>query len=315
MARRPHKAFTLVELLVVIAIIGVLIALLLPAVQAARESARKAHCKNNLKQIGLALHNYEMALGCFPPGYVYAATPGGNRAGFGWGALVLPYLEQKPLHERFDFRLPIYDPLHQSPSQQHLDVYLCPSDPGAGQEFVEVDASPVERYAAANYVANFGSPDLDDAPDQSDGVFSRNSARRIANIRDGLSNTLFVGERVNGIRAPGSLVIFAAIPPIGIGPMIPGHGGSGGHIHYETIWAGAVRDPSDPIDDHGHMTLFHSAHTPNHIDSDDRDVTAPHAGIAQFVKGDGSVHALSATIDASVYAALCTRSGGEPAGQ
>ena len=95
MARHNPRGFTLIELLVVIAIIGVLIALLLPAVQAAREAARRAQCANNLKQIGLALHNYHDAHGVLPPGYVY--QPGYATGGFGWASMILPYMEQTPL--------------------------------------------------------------------------------------------------------------------------------------------------------------------------------------------------------------------------
>jgi prepilin-type N-terminal cleavage/methylation domain-containing protein len=107
-ARASREAFTLVELLVVIAIVGILIALLLPAVQAAREAARKSHCKNNLKQIGLAMHNYQLSLGSFPTGYLYRPDPQGNQAGFGWAALILPYLEHENVHEEFDFNVPVF---------------------------------------------------------------------------------------------------------------------------------------------------------------------------------------------------------------
>src|SRR5262245_519160 len=105
----PSRGFTLVELLVVIAIIGVLVALLLPAVQAAREAARRTDCSNNLKQIGLALQNYHGAKGCFPSGYTSAVDPAGNDTGPGWGwaAAILPYTEEKVLHQLIQLDQPI----------------------------------------------------------------------------------------------------------------------------------------------------------------------------------------------------------------
>ncbi|HID21613.1 MAG TPA: DUF1559 domain-containing protein [Planctomycetaceae bacterium] len=306
---RPSQGFTLIELLVVIAIIATLIALLLPAVQAAREAARKTQCRNRLKQIGLALHNYEETHRVFPPGYVYQSSPDGNRCGFGWGTMVLPFLEQGVFYDRFDFSRPIWDPTHQDLVQRRLSVYLCPSDPVTEHVFVEMGPQPGERYAAANYVANFASPDLDASPDNSDGIFSRNSATRVRDVRDGLSQTLFIGERVNGVRyrSGGGLRPQRSLEAAGL----VYHTGSGAHTHFETIWAGAVRDLGDPTDDHGHMTLFHTGHTPNSPQTDDRDITAPHSGLALFLIGDGSVQGLSTSIDFAVYQALGTRAGGE----
>src|SRR3954464_3672724 len=114
-----RRGFTLIELLVVITIIAILIALLLPAVQAAREAARRARCANHLKQIGLAIHNYHGALGCFPPAYA-SLVPGRQPTdlefgrGWGWGTMVLPFLEQAPLYDAVNFNLPITDPGSQT---------------------------------------------------------------------------------------------------------------------------------------------------------------------------------------------------------
>src|SRR5574338_477374 len=114
-ATSARRAFTLIELLVVIAIIGVLIALLLPAVQAAREAARRASCLNNLKQIGLAMHNYQDAVGAFPPGYLSLTVndqPNGAELGPGWswGAFILPQMEQAAVYNAINFSLPIAHP-------------------------------------------------------------------------------------------------------------------------------------------------------------------------------------------------------------
>jgi prepilin-type N-terminal cleavage/methylation domain-containing protein/prepilin-type processing-associated H-X9-DG protein len=138
---RGVSGFTLVELLVVIAIIGVLVALLLPAIQAAREAARRTACQNNFKQVGLALQNYHSALGAFPPGTEYAEfrnanctdlPVAGDQRGFGWGAFILPYLEQNSLHERLDFKGSIFDYANPNGNWANsvvlVDAFVCPSE-------------------------------------------------------------------------------------------------------------------------------------------------------------------------------------------
>src|SRR5262245_21226611 len=134
--RRP-RAFTLVELLVVIAIIGVLVALLLPAVQMARESARRMRCANQLKQFGTAIHNYHDNYNSFPIGHMFRGIfdgdplDGDGGSGFGWGAAILPYIEQSALYGQFNFSLPITDyavSRNLSLAQTHLPLFTCPSD-------------------------------------------------------------------------------------------------------------------------------------------------------------------------------------------
>jgi prepilin-type N-terminal cleavage/methylation domain-containing protein len=309
---RHRRGFTIVELLVVIAIIGVLIALLLPAVQQAREAARRTQCKNNLKQIGLALHNYETTHGLFPPGYLYIegndytgpVVPGfelANHQGLGWGALILPYVDQAALHKSINFDLPVFDPTNLAPREEHLAVYLCPSDPDSDGNFVVRDdtSTPVEQYAASSYCANWGPADaannIDATPDASPGVFYRNSRTRVRDVVDGLSTTIAVGERTNG--------------------EIPG--GTPPHPFFETAWFAAAREIAAPTDDHGHMVLFDAQFLPNQATGPgaDRGVSAPHTGHAQFLLCDGSVHSLNENVDASLYRALCSRSGGEVVGE
>ena len=289
---RSRSGFTLIELLVVIAIVAILIALLLPAVQVARESARRANCRNHLKQLGIALHNYADAHRVLPPGYFYQPNPAGNGMGLGWGTMLLPLLEQGPLYRQFNFNVPVWDNANIAPRTKHLPVFLCPSDPVSEQQFVMMGGPPAEEYAAGCYVANFGPPDLDANQEQRDGVFSRNSSTRFADVRDGLSQTLFVGERVNG--------------PFHIGAS------HGIHFSYETTWCCAVREASDPTDDHGHMVLFQTSHPPNDAQSDDRDVSSAHESLSYFLMGDGRVRGLSVNINLGVYQALSTRAGREP---
>jgi len=296
MHRFHRRAFTLIELLVVIAIIGVLVALLLPAVQQTREAARKTQCRDHLKQMGLALHNYHDAHSTFPPGYLYRrdSATGANAAGFGWAAMCLPFLDQTALYNQFNWNVPLYDAGNITPRERHLAIFLCPSDTLSERTFVEMGPTP-ERYAMASYCASFGPPDLDAVQEQRDGVFSRNSRTRMRDVTDGTSQTLMGGERENGpFRRAGV---------------------HGVHFSYETAWAGSIRQFDDPTDDHGHMTLFQTGHVPNSLDSDDRDVCAPHVGYANFLLADGSCRAISESVNFGIYQALSTRSGAEIIGE
>lgn len=304
---RRKRGFTLIELLVVIAIIAILLSLLLPAVQQAREAARRTACRNNLKQLALALHNYESNYQVFPPGYIHRFGASGspeeqaNHAGLAWAALLLPQLEQASLYSSLNFDVPIWDSSNRNARETFLNVFLCPSDNYSDGDFVVRDDSvdPVERYAAASYAANWGPADavvnLDDTPTQSQGVFYRNSSTRVRNVSDGLSNTLAFGERTNG--------------------PIPGGTTGGGHSVFETAWSAAVRDVNDYSDDHGHMVLFETQFRPNQAGGDDKGLSAPHTAMAQFAFCDGSVHSISENIDANVYNALATRAGGEIVGE
>lgn len=296
--RQARAAFTLLELLVVVAVVALLLALLLPAVQQARESARMTECRDHLKQLGIALHNYHETHATLPPGYVYrpghSTSPPHNAAGFGWGAMLLPFLEHAALYRQFDWNFPLYASQHQIPRERHLRIFLCPSDSVSETGFLEMGPVP-EQYAMASYVACFGPPDLDAAQEQRLGLFSRNSRIRFTDVLDGLSFTLMAGERENGPFRSGAL--------------------HGNHFEYETVWSGAVRDWMEPDDDHGHLVLFQTGHVPNHPLSDDRDVCAPHVGYANFLFGDGAVRGVTENIDFALYQALSTRAGGEPVGE
>jgi prepilin-type N-terminal cleavage/methylation domain-containing protein/prepilin-type processing-associated H-X9-DG protein len=192
--RSRRQAFTLIELLVAIAIIGILLGLLLPAVQKIREAAARSQCANNLRQLGLACHEYHDGHGCFPPGYVASAPFPDTTPGWGWAAFLLPYIEQEPLFQQIDFK----QPLEASPTiRTVVKAFLCPSDVVALEPFLVTDVflDPVASVAPSSYAATVGSDSSDTDAVTGNGVFYRNSQTRIAHITDGTSTTTLLGER------------------------------------------------------------------------------------------------------------------------
>ncbi len=185
-----RRGFTLIELLVVIAIIAVLISLLLPAVQSAREAARRAQCVNNLMQIGLALNNYESAHYCFPPGVINPTGPIENLPKglhFNWMVQILPYLDQRNAAAHLNYRTSLYDVSNQTVRGLSIGTFTCPSDP------LRVFGARGSRLGQSSYAANYH--DTESPIDTSNnGVFHLNSATRLDQITDGASYTIFVGE-------------------------------------------------------------------------------------------------------------------------
>lgn len=194
---RRSRGFTLIELLVTIAIISLLIALLLPAVQSAREAARRTQCSNNLKQIGLALHNYHDLHRIFPPASIRPRgfiDNGRDHPRTTWAISILPMLEQAPLFQQFDSTVDSTEFVNQSVTWAHVPGYRCPTDPGAGALFEPVLGS---TYSRSNYAANFGSGSWGQshwADRNFRGVMGQNTALRIGAITDGTSNTVCVAE-------------------------------------------------------------------------------------------------------------------------
>jgi prepilin-type N-terminal cleavage/methylation domain-containing protein/prepilin-type processing-associated H-X9-DG protein len=325
MTRR--RGFTLIELLVVIAIIAILIGLLLPAVQKVRESAARTQCTNNLKQIGLALHNYHDTNNVFPPGYIDGDTNPANTPnndvgpGWGWAAFLLPYVEQQNLYNLINFSVGVGLGPNAAVSQLPLKVHQCPSDPYQ-QNFTVWPTSVI--VAHGNYVGCDGwiecfngcggNPQPGPGDDGLSGTFGaagvgmfyRNSHNRFANVTDGLSNTIFVGERcaahspstwtgaVTGGRCPAWM---STIP--WTTPYTPPPGPPYDNADYDEALVLA----------HGNATHLPSADFPFYDPDTFWSFHTPRG--ANFLFGDGSVHFLSSAIDPLTYQYLCTIAGGE----
>jgi prepilin-type N-terminal cleavage/methylation domain-containing protein len=289
---KKHRGFTLIELLVVIAIIGLLIGLLLPAVQKIRESAAKTQCKNNLRQIGLALHGYNDRLGELPPGYKSVVASNGTELGpgWGWGAFLLADLEQDNLQRQINFGLPVQDPANEVARMTPLKVFICPSDSRHVETFTVTDASgnPLCDVAQGNYVAINGNSGVTDHAGDNDGVFLRNKRFRLTDITDGLSQTFLVGERDGTM----SYTTWAGAVPGGIVP--------------------SLRDPTT-AEGAAALVMGHCGpHLPNNPNVTDADALASgHIHGVNFLFGDGSVHTINNSISTAVYDALATRASGD----
>ncbi len=207
--KSSRRGFTLIELLVVIAIIGVLIALLLPAVQAAREAARRSQCTNNLKQLGLAIHNYLDQTSVFP-GQCAFPTAQNQSSGwsYGWVLPLLPHMEQGPLYNAFNFNAGLYNNVagvsngaaNTTAGYSQINTLLCPSD--------GIKQRPQDPYGTQNYVGNFGGPGVlrrwsGTIVPYASSSFSTDSnlgAFGLESVRDGSSNTALFSERLIGLR-------------------------------------------------------------------------------------------------------------------
>ncbi|HMF19086.1 MAG TPA: DUF1559 domain-containing protein [Gemmataceae bacterium] len=326
------RGFTLIELLVVIAIIGILIALLVPAVQKVREAAARMTCTNNLKQIGLALHSYHDDKKAFPPGYIDGntnpdSTPDNDVGpGWGWASFLLPYLDQGNLYKQIVFSQPVGSGVNAQVSQISLSIFQCPSDAYAHSQLLTVyntNYAIIAQVAQANYVACNGweecfngaggnplpGPGADGLSGlygkAGRGAFYRNSATRIAEVKDGLSGTIFVGER-SGDHAPSTWT--GAVPggrcPAWMAGQAPGSPPPG--LAYDNAdWGEAF------VLAHCNSTHLPSADFP--IFDPDTFYSMHSPSGANFLFGDGSVHFLSAGINLGTYQALSTIAGGEVA--
>jgi prepilin-type N-terminal cleavage/methylation domain-containing protein/prepilin-type processing-associated H-X9-DG protein len=336
---RPH-GFTLIELLVVIAIIAVLIALLLPAVQSAREAARRAGCTNNLKQIGLALHNYHDQMNTFPPGYVSAilmtvidacnmdaenALSVDLGTGWAWGSMILPQLEQQPLYNSINFNLSVAYPQNDTVSLTPLSVYLCPSDFGPSTIPVYADppdpAQPgtydashiVDTLSRGNYVGMYGLGELCaqsnslDAPNNS-GLGPLGTHAGVF-YRNSPTSIAGITDGTSNTIAVGershnlSYVTWVARSIGGwLGVTPPSQGGSDKfNPSPEECWTQIM----------GPCGLEDGLRTINNPEAHVEDYWSMHPGGINALFVDGSVHFLKSSISPIPWRALATRNYGE----
>lgn len=287
------RAFTLIELLVVIAIIAALIALLLPAVQQAREAARRTQCRSNLKQIGLALHNYHDNFQTLPPGWIGITSGQPDVAGingWSWASRVLPQVDQSPLFNSIDFNSHVKAGSNAAARTTVLPVFRCASDiaPDKWTIVSNPGSTPLADLASASYSGVFGRDEIDlcnglppGSPCSSDGAFFLNSRVRFADVIDGLSTTMLVGERVTRTAS--------------------------GWLY---TWSGVVAGGDNPII----RILGDTDVTPNRDLIRMDEFASYHTGGAQFLMGDGAVRFISTNIDLGVYRSLASRAAADIVG-
>jgi prepilin-type N-terminal cleavage/methylation domain-containing protein len=338
--RRRSRGFTLVELLVVIAIIGVLVALLLPAIQAARESARRTQCSNNLKQLGLAFHNYESTHQKFPFAYTFyrqASAPGGMMA-HSWAVMILPYLEQGNLQSQYNCSLSLTDPNNQNVIKTHLAAMQCPATPTRNRLYrFQVPAGAINPgdggpslptsslswdESATDYsvttgvrgvFANTAYANAGGAGGLRDGCLEAGNAVRLAMITDGTSNTILLAEvagrndlwaKVGGTRQVA--VRYPGYPTPG-NPVQNNYGGGWGNPYNGENWiSGALFSyPS------GSAPTQEGPCGVNCNNLVGRSLFSFHSSVALAVLADGSVRNFSESINGQVLAFMITKQKGE----
>ncbi len=303
---KSRVGFTLVELLVVIAIIGILVGLLLPAVQAAREASRRMQCSNNLKQIGLGLHNYHGSYNSLP--FAWGGTrPPSNSPGYSALSQILPYIEQTALHEQIDFARPLTDAFNTAARLTEVETFRCPSD--------LVNPQPLTG-GATNYMANVGNQHLWQDPLLQNGPFIRAKQLKFRDVLDGLSNTAAFAERMltdgsNGMISLDSDVFLGSGSPATPDETI------------QMCYATDVTTLSTQFPIFMGAPWMNGQHVYLHVDVPNRrscgfyptKATMPassrHIGGAHMLRCDGSVQFITESVDLKLWRAVGSRASGE----
>jgi prepilin-type N-terminal cleavage/methylation domain-containing protein/prepilin-type processing-associated H-X9-DG protein len=339
--RQQKQAFTLIELLVVIAIIAILIALLLPAVQQAREAARRLRCKNNLKQLGLALHNYHDIVLAFPSGYVLAPDPAMAAQLWGWNTMILPQLDQGPLYNSLDLSRSMAEVTSATPNPGAtvLSVVRCPSDIGSSLVLrVQISVNRVtglttvtdNRLARSNYLGVMGArgnssvgwTGISNLFPQTGygGTFSGNSNTRLRDITDGTSNVVVVGERYSPAAEGQPDYYFV---PVGhatwMGPPNVANSYGLAAAFGDTAASSTVPSNAALSNDPSIIQKWFFGINGNNTGGVSRGQTSGfgsmHPGGAHFLMGDGAVRFLSNNVDVTTYRNLGRIADGYPLGE
>ncbi|WP_417395186.1 DUF1559 domain-containing protein [Gimesia chilikensis] len=275
---RSRSGFTVLELLVTCGIIGTLVSLILPAVGSAREAARQLQCKNQLKQIGIAIHCYHDTAGCLPAGWQFEST---QKSLYSWSVPLLPYLEQRAVYEIVDRNQILAHPFNLSARRTSLAGFLCPSDI-FDPTFILYEEQPaggagaaIMELPTASYVGVYGTVEADDGmpPPPGDGALVYAQTIRFRDLQRGLSNTAVVGERT-----------MAMVPSTWLGVDLAG-------------------------EDAACRVTGSNMTSPNCKLCDECEFSSRHPGGTSFLFGDGHVRFISESIDTKTYQQLARRSG------
>lgn len=288
-----RNGFTLIELLVVITIIAILIGLFLPAVQKVRAAAARLQCENNLHQIGVACHAYHDMYHKLPPGYLATAAFPSTSPGWGWGAYLLPFIEQANLYNQINFNAPLE---RQPVIANVINIYICPADEATAAFTVNNELfEPICQAGPSSYAACVGNDESEVEDFKGNGVFYRNSETRFNNIRDGLSHTTMIGDRA-WMYTKG---MWAGAPNGGVvrpGSLNP--------------WQTSSVPAPGFVLAHNHLINAH-----NDADGGNDDYSSNHTGGANVLFADGSVHFIhNIKTDGQMsldFQAMGTRNGGE----